>query len=473
MKLFRFIVMLYIVTSNAVLAQEHYIAKKAYFSSDKYDEFSPVITGNRLVFCSNRNDELFVTYINKEKKGLFKIFSVQLNDSIHHSRPVMFSRYLNSSCNDGPIAFDSSGKKAVYSRNIDIDIKKKDFLGSNDNLGLFFTEFADGKWTNISPFKYNDPSYSNTTPFLTPDGKCLYFASDRPGGFGGSDLYRSEYRDSSWTEPVNLGSIINSAGNELSPFINSEGLLFFASDGHPGLGKKDLFMSRETSAGWSIPLHLDPPINSPFDDFSLITDSAFTSGYFSSDRNGSDDIFRFETEIPQLFNCDTLKKNQYCFQFWDDKYPGADSLPVVYEWQFSDGSVIKGLTVEHCFPGAGKYRAKLNIVDNTTSNTFFTRSDMEFEIKDFEQPYIISKDTAVESEQIKFSALKSNLPGFVVKKYIWDFGDGDFMTGSEVVHSFKKEGVYNVKLGLTGKRDDDKIEKTNCIFKPLRIIPDK
>jgi hypothetical protein len=271
-------------------------------------------------------------------------------------------------------------------------------------------------------------------------------------------------------EPENLGKVINTSGNEVSPFINYAGELFFASDGHPGLGKKDLFMSTETPDGWIAPVHLDPPINSPYDDFSLITNSTFTSGYFASDRNKSDDIFRFETKIPQLYNCDTVKENQYCFQFWDEKYPGADSLPVEYEWQFSDGVVLKGLSVEHCFPGAGKYQAKLNIVDNATSNTFFTQTTMEFYIKDFEQPYITSKDSTGILEEIKFSGLKSNLPGFNIEEYIWDFGDGDFMTGPDVSHSFKKEGVYNVKLGLKGSRDENKNKITYCIFKPIKIF---
>jgi PKD domain/WD40-like Beta Propeller Repeat len=470
MKIFRYIPIFYLLVSNSLQGQERYTVERVSFSSDKYDEFSPVIIGKRLVFCSNQQDGLFITYVNKERKGLFKIFSVQLNDSGSYSKAEVFSRNLFTPYNDGPIAFDSSGRKAIYSRNIDIETKTKDLIGRNDNLGLFLTELADEKWTNIKPFKYNNESYSNTTPFLSPDGKYLYFASDRPGGFGGSDLYRCKYIDSSWMEPENLGKVINTSGNEVSPFINYAGELFFASDGHPGLGKKDLFMSTEIPNGWIAPVHLDPPINSPYDDFSLITDSTFTSGYFASDRNKSDDIFRFKMKIPLLYNCDTLKENQYCFQFWDEKYPGADSLPVEYEWQFSDGAVLKGLSVEHCFAGAGKYWAKLNIVDNATSSTFFTQTSMEFDIKDFEQPYITSKDTTGVLEEIKFSGLKSNLPGFIIEDYIWDFGDGDFITGSDVSHSFKKEGAYNVKLGLKGTRDNNKSRKTYCVFKPIRII---
>ena len=128
-----------------------------------------------------------------------------------------------------------------------------------------------GRWTNIVPFKYNNAIiFQYHSYLLVRTESILYFASDRPGGFGGSDLYRCEYKDSSWSEPENLGNTINTSGNEVYPFINTEGTMFFASDGHAGMGKKDLFFSTWTLKGWSAPVHIDPPINSAGDDFSLI-----------------------------------------------------------------------------------------------------------------------------------------------------------------------------------------------------------
>lgn len=461
-----------LISSLSGQGQGRYAVKRVHFSTDKYDEFSPVILGDKMVFCSNQEDELFLTYTNKDMKGLFNIFSIQLSDSTSGNKPVIFSRNLISPYNDGPVTFDSTGRKAIYSRNIDIEAKTKDIFDLNNNLGLFLAELVNGEWTNIVAFRYNNEKYSNTTPFLSPDGKYLYFASDMSGGFGGSDLYRCEYVNDNWSEPVNLGKEINTKGNEVYPSVNSAGELFFASDGHPGLGKKDLFLSKETGNGWLTPVHLDPPINSKGDDFSLIADKTFTSGYFASDRNRSDDIFRFETVIPQLYNCDTLKKNQYCFQFWDDKYPGLDSLPVIYEWEFSDGEKIRGLEVEHCFRGAGKYSAKLNIIDNSTSNTFFTQSSMEFELTDFEQPFITSRDAALNKAEMEFSGLASNLPGFKIEKYIWEFGDGYYTTGQEVKHIFEKPGIYDVKLGVSGFSEENSPRETKCVLKRIKIVSD-
>ncbi len=463
---------LLLIKSLAMAGQDHYSATKAYFSIDQYSEFAPFIIGDKIVFCSNQVSELFPAYINRDKKGFFSIFSILQDDSASGYKPALFSPNLITPYNDGPIAFDRTGRKAVYSRNIDIKANTKGIFDPNNNLGLFMAELVDGEWINIEAFKYNDKNYSNTTPFLSPDGKYLYFASDRPGGFGGSDLYRCAFGEGSWSEPINLGEVINTKGNEAYPFINTAGELFYSSDGLPGLGKKDLYLSIEIENGWIVPVHLDPPVNSKNDDISLITDGVFASGYFASDRNRSDDIFRFETLVPQLYNCDTLRENQYCFEFWDEKYPGLDSLPVIYEWEFSDGIRARGLKVEHCFPGSGKYSAKLNIIDNITSNTFFTQSSMEFELTDFEQPFIVSRDANLNNEEMKFNGLSSNLPGFTIEKYIWDFGDGGFTTGSEVSHKFKNPGVYGVKLGVSGYYEAKEMKEKKCIIKPVKIVSD-
>ena len=177
--------------------------------------------------------------------------------------------------------------------------------------------------------------------------------------------------------------------------------------------------------------------------------------------------------MPQLFDCDTLKENQYCFEFWDETYPGSDSLPVIYEWEFSDGVKIRGLKAEHCFPGAGSYSAKLNIIDSLSGIAFLTQSSLEFELTDIEQPYITSGDVSPVNEEMKFSGLSSNLPGFKIEEYIWDFGDGDFTKGPEVNHKFIKPGVYRVKLGVSGYFKTNKTRETKCIIKPVTIVTDK
>jgi len=180
---------------------------------------------------------------------------------------------------------------------------------------------------------------------------------------------------------------------------------------------------------------------------------------------------RYQEDITG-FNCDTLLENHHCYEFWDDLYPEEDSLPVIYEWEFSDGTKISGLRVEHCFPGAGKYWAKLNIIDNSTSDTFYTQTSMEFELVDHIQPYITCNDIGIVESDMEFSGLQSYLPGFITEEYVWDFGDGNFNPGPEIIHQFNKPGVYAVKLRVKGYLVGSKTKEFRCVIKPVTILPD-
>jgi len=135
---------LLLVNSLALPGQEHYTTKRAHFSIDEYYEFSPFITGDKIVFCSNQVDEHFPIYIKRNKKGFFSIFSIPLKDSSSVSEPELFSPDLITPYNDGPIAFDSTGRKAVFSRNIDINSNKLDIFDPKNTLGLFIAELVDG-----------------------------------------------------------------------------------------------------------------------------------------------------------------------------------------------------------------------------------------------------------------------------------------------------------------------------------------
>jgi len=453
-------------------SQDRYEVSITGFSSKKYDEFCPVIYRDQIIFTSNRENELLVSYKSSKNRSLFTIYTVNADPENWNTIPGVFDRNLVTPYHDGPASFSPDGNRVVYSRNIDTKAKVKNVFDLNNTLGLFFAELSDGEWGNVTGFKYNSIEYSITTPCFSPDGQYLYFGSDMPGGFGGTDLYRSVYENGEWSEPVNLGETINTKGNEVSPFIAPNGDLFFASDGHKGLGKKDLFLSRLNDSQWITPVHLDAPINSKGDDFGLITDGEFSAGFFSSNRGRTDDIYQFSTLVPQLFNCDTLVENLYCYEFWDEMYPGMDSLPVDYEWEFSDGTKLRGLQVEHCLSGAGKYWARLNIIDNSTSNTFFTQTSMEFELEDHIQPFITSKEAGIVNAVLAFDGLKSNLPGYTIEEYIWDFDDGAYLTGVETGHQFSKTGVYGVKLGVKGHTEGSDGKETRCVIKPVTIVHD-
>jgi outer membrane protein OmpA-like peptidoglycan-associated protein len=332
---------------------------------------------------------------------------------------------------------------------------------------------VDGQWTKVRELRINNQWYNVTTPCLSPDGKKLYFASDEPGGFGGSDIYYSIWKDERWEDPVNLGPVVNTKGNESYPFINSAGELFFSSDGHPGFGGKDIFFSTLSDTTWSEPVRLDPPINSAHDDFGMVTDPLMHNGFFSSNRDKTIDIFQFHTNTPQILYSQLQRNNQYCISMADSGAIVIDTLNLRFVWAFGDGGKSYGLKVKHCFPGSGVYKIRQDILDKSTGRLFFTKSIYSLEIQDYKQPYINSSDYAVKGDTVKFDGLRSNLPGYKIVSYLWNFRDGGKATGEKTTHTFKKIGEYLVNMELVIKSlSTGEVRKTG-VSKKVIVLDDK
>jgi outer membrane protein OmpA-like peptidoglycan-associated protein len=451
----------------AIGQTETYSIKKTLFCTDKYDEFAPAFYRNGLVFCTNRNLSL-VNYSTSQNKGLIKINYIDTTGEVKWQNSRLFSKNLTTKLNDGPVTFNTNRDVIYYSRNLMANSSLNDLSSPRNKLGIY-TAVRDGnEWTKIKDLRINNEYYNVTTPWLSPDGKKLFFASDKPGGYGGFDLYSSQLKDDYWEDPVNLGPNINTKGNEIYPFISPLGELFFSSDGQPGLGGKDIFFSRLSNGEWLAPIHLDAPVNSKYDDFGIITDSLMTKGFFSSNRDKSYDIYQFKTNFPQIFYSSIQKENQYCFRFSDSGSIEIDTLNLKYVWDFGDGKKASGMEVSHCYQGPGKYNVKLGVVERASENLFFSKLSYLLELKDIEQPYINSHNVTFKGDTLDFDGLKSFQPGYKILNYSWDFGDGTREQGEKVRHSFKEKGEYMVNLGLTLKAESSgKIHKTGSSKKIL------
>lgn len=450
---------------------ETYNVKKASFSTDNYDEFSPVYYKGGIVFCSNRNQGL-ASHSTSQNKGLFKICYIDTTIQAGREGLKLFSKSLTTILNDGPVTFNRTGDTIYYSRNQNVSSKLSDISSPRNKLGIFTGSLIDGQWTKIKELRINNEWYNITTPCLSTDGKRLFFASDKPGGIGGMDLYYSESKNDYWSDPVNLGPVINTSGNEAYPFVNESGDLFFSSDGHPGLGGKDIFFSRFLDGSWLTPIHLNPPINSKSDDFGIITDPSMKEGYFSTNRDKSFDVYHFKTIIPQVLYDQIQKKNNYCFTFTDSGSIVIDTTNLKYIWDFGDRTKATGFLVRHCYKGAAKYTVKLDIVEKSSGHLFFSKLIYNLELLDYEQPFINSPDISIIGDVLNFDALKTNLPGFKVLDYHWNFKDGARAQGSSVQHAFKVKGEFLVNLELTIKSDQTgKIHKTG-VSKKITILRD-
>jgi tetratricopeptide (TPR) repeat protein len=198
--------------------------------------------------------------------------------------------------NTSHISFSSRTGLIVFSKNAIFNGMRQVSQIQKD-LELHFALLdSDGSWEDFETFEYNDPNYSVGYPFLTENGNTLYFASNMPGGYGGMDLYVSYRTDNSWTVPQNLGPRINTPGDEISPFLEGS-ILFFASDWHPGYGGMDIFKTDFDYDSWKDPVNLGTPINSTADDFGYVFYEKFNKGYFISNRKGiqsGENLFEFQ-----------------------------------------------------------------------------------------------------------------------------------------------------------------------------------
>ncbi|WP_430934244.1 PKD domain-containing protein [Saccharicrinis sp. 156] len=438
-----------------------YVVKKASFSTKKYDEFAPVLYKDGIVFCSNIRSSSLVYYSNDKSNSQFNIYYIKSDKLGSWRNANLLSKQITSKYNDGPVTFSSDGNTIYYSRNMIIGQESKHVAYSRNKLGIFRAVKHDGKWSRISEFRINNDWFNVTTPCLSPDGSRMYFSSDKPDGYGGADLYYCEWINGNWGEPVNMGSQINTSGNESYPYVNHFGELFFSSDGHPGLGGKDIFVTKQKDLGWYPPVRLESPINSQYDDFGIVTDTLMTNGYFSSNREKTFDIYSFKTLNQPVWFSHSQLKNNYCVSLSDTGSLEIDTIRLQYEWEFEDGVKLYGKEVKRCFNGKGDYNVKVNLIDRSTKQLYFHKSSYVITVMDIEQPYINTEDFAVVGEEIKFDGLKSNYPGCEILDYYWQMDDTTLVNGAETTHVFKVPGQHNVKLGIIFKTGvDEKIRKS-------------
>ena len=207
-------------------------------------------------------------------------------------------------CYDGPLSFNSTGDVVFFTRTNLKKGKPKTGKDGKVKLKIYSAKLnaANGKWENIEELPFNDNDFDCMHPSVSADGTRLYFASNRPGGKGGMDIYVSFLQNGKWGDAVNLGPTINTPKDELTPFIHSDNTLFFATNGRKGTGGTDIFWTKKTPEGWAEPAAMPEPINTPSDDFGIIVSADKKSGFFSSNRAsglGEDDIFSFIDNNPE------------------------------------------------------------------------------------------------------------------------------------------------------------------------------
>ena len=256
------------------------------------EDFGTSYYKNQIVFTSSRTKNgMIKRNYNWTGQPFWDLYVADV-DSGQLTNPQNFSKKINRRFHDGPASFSNDGTFMAFSRNNYRD-------HSNDKvveIQIWFSINAYLKWSKPTPFAFNNSEYSVGQPCLTQDGKTMYFTSDMPGGYGGTDIYKTTRNDKDeWTQPVNVGSEINTEGDEMFPFYeDSNEVLFFASNGRFGLGGLDIFIAEIDGDHFGKVYNAGSPLNSQYDDFAVVVNDKMTTGYFSSNRiggNGEDDIY--------------------------------------------------------------------------------------------------------------------------------------------------------------------------------------
>ena len=283
-----------------IQAMESNITVRHLRINGEHQDFGPIYYQGKLVFASSRED-------GAPQRGLWagnrlpflRPFIADKAANGELSNPRLFlPELMKGDFHVGPISMNRAEDIMAVTVNYEKDRRS----GETVNLMLLVSYFIDGQWTDLEPVPFNDPDYSVGHATFTPDGKTMYFASDMPGGKGGTDIYKvSVPRDNGqWGTPQNVAAI-NTEGDEMFPFYHERDLLFFASDGHVGLGGLDVFYAEVDNGQYRDITNMGYPINSSRDDFGIIIDKDFLSGYFSSRRAsgfGNDDLYHFMLAEP-------------------------------------------------------------------------------------------------------------------------------------------------------------------------------
>lgn len=264
-------------------------------------DFGAVYYGNRIVYASTYHKIGPTWYSwNANQMHFLDLYigNMNSNGEIQDAKPwAPFDKKYH----DGSVTFSKDGNTMYFTRD-NYKTRSKDGIR---NLEICESHLKDGKWSTPVVIPISNKDYSAAHPALSADGKTLYFSSDMPGGKGGADLYKVT-RDTSgtWGGAENLGDKINTEGNEVFPYIHESGILFFSSDGRPGLGGLDIFAVQITKGRYSKVINAGTTANSNKDDFTFTLNADMTKGYLASNRDGgkgNDDIYGFNLLKPFVF----------------------------------------------------------------------------------------------------------------------------------------------------------------------------
>jgi len=293
-----------VLLDNILAATPSFEIKNLAINSE-YSDFSPMfLDSTQLVFASAKDSSFLKTRTYKwNDQPFLDLYVAQIDEETQDLKDALnFSKKVNTKYHEASVTFSPGNSTVYFTRNNYGKKLKRDKNGVN-HLKIYVSKKVDGEWEEAQEVPFNSDDYSTGHPALSPDGKKLYFVSDMPGSMGETDIFVVDVLEGGqFSDPKNLGPNINTEQREMFPYINEE-KLFFASDGHVGLGGLDVYeVAINEEEGFSDVVNMGKPINSNKDDFSYIANKGSIKGFFASNREGGkgdDDIYSFARIVPE------------------------------------------------------------------------------------------------------------------------------------------------------------------------------
>jgi outer membrane protein OmpA-like peptidoglycan-associated protein/tetratricopeptide (TPR) repeat protein len=325
-----------------ILKKEKNYKENIKLNSDRFEINTLSINSPNSDFGGSLYKDQLVFSSSRESKNIYKrthtwtglpfttLFSGIISSEGLVAEPKKFAKSLDSKYNESTPVFTKDGKTVYFTRNNFLKGKTGQNIEGSVLLKIYRAYLNEKQeWDKIIELPFNSDNFQVAHPALSPDEKTLYFASDRPGSIGNSDIYKVEIKsDGNFGEPENLGKTINTEGRETFPFISESGILYFASDGRPGLGGLDIFqvdlnkINKRNSV-----LNIGAPINGTMDDFSFCINEATNRGFFTSNRDGgqgNDDVYGFIQNKPIVYPCEQQLAGIVLDKQTNEILPGSD-----------------------------------------------------------------------------------------------------------------------------------------------------
>ena len=348
-------------TAQIPLSDSRVVVRNEEKVNTEYLEYSPAFYREGIVFITNRHESLKATAEDTRLgQNIMALYESKRDEDGFLKNSQLFSSELLERVHQGPMTFNRTGETIYFTRNV-LDKKDKAEDGLR-KLMVYESKKEGSKWSEPLLLPFNNQECNTMHPVIGETDSILIFASDRPGGFGGMDLYRVVKQFDDWGYPENLGETVNTGGNEVFPFFHPDGTLYFASDNHGSLGGLDMFMTRNEDGNWTSPANLQAPFNTEKDDFGFIIDQDNRNGYFSSNRlngRGGDDIYSFE-----YFGDSNDENKKESIVEKDLQVKDSDDNPI-------EGATISWINLDNVFLGKTENgKESIRLVPNGKSGEF-------------------------------------------------------------------------------------------------------